>query len=312
MGQKLKSRRFPLKYVTQKTGLSDQVIRAWENRYKAVVPDRLPNKRRVYSEQEIQKLYLLKQVTRSGHSISQVAHLSCKELQKLCNEIHKNHFPAVSEALNTSAVFKTALHNIQQMDPIQFEETLTNATLHFSPLEMIDHLIVPLMQEIGHRWESGDFTISQEHMASAIVRFLLQSMSKAYRAKPNARRIVIATPSEHHHELGALVISTIAASLGWHVIYLGANTPIAEIANTALNSQANAVALSLTYPTEYEINKKIIHEMRRFLPLEIPLYVGGRAIELNKNIYSDFHIDEIHDSQQFKKALWQLQNEEKA
>ena len=66
----------------------------------------------------------------------------------------------------------------------------------------------------------------------------------------NAPVLVVATPSGQLHELGALLVGAAAANLGWHVTYLGASLPAAEIAGAALQNRARAVALSLVYPED--------------------------------------------------------------
>ena len=44
------------------TGLTDHTIRVWERRYSAVVAERADNGRRQYSEQDVEKLGLLKRL----------------------------------------------------------------------------------------------------------------------------------------------------------------------------------------------------------------------------------------------------------
>ena len=74
---------YPIRYVSQRTGLTPHVIRAWEKRYHTVVPQRSPKNRRLYCEDDVQRLQLLKKLTEAGHSISQVAPLDSKELKNL-------------------------------------------------------------------------------------------------------------------------------------------------------------------------------------------------------------------------------------
>ena len=59
--------------VAKLTGLTDHTIRVWERRYAAVVADRAPNGRRVYTAADIEKLRLLKTLTDQGLSISAIA-----------------------------------------------------------------------------------------------------------------------------------------------------------------------------------------------------------------------------------------------
>lgn len=63
------------------TGLSTQVIRAWERRYEAVVASRSSNGRRVYTNRHVDKLLMLKALTERGTPISAVANLSLDDLR---------------------------------------------------------------------------------------------------------------------------------------------------------------------------------------------------------------------------------------
>jgi DNA-binding transcriptional MerR regulator len=75
--------KYPIKVVSQMTGLSVHVIRAWEKRYNVVEPDRTDTNRRLYSEEDIEKLKLLNDAVHHGHHIGGIANLSLLELKKL-------------------------------------------------------------------------------------------------------------------------------------------------------------------------------------------------------------------------------------
>ena len=69
--------------VVRETGLSAHVLRVWEKRYGAVVPQRTATHRRVYSDADIHRLKLLRQATLLGHPIGSVASLSDQSLETL-------------------------------------------------------------------------------------------------------------------------------------------------------------------------------------------------------------------------------------
>ena len=62
--------------VAKLTGLTDHTIRVWERRYGAVVARRAANRRREYTETDVEKLRLLKRLTDEGIAISQIANLT--------------------------------------------------------------------------------------------------------------------------------------------------------------------------------------------------------------------------------------------
>jgi DNA-binding transcriptional MerR regulator len=80
---------FSIGAVAGMTGLSTQVIRAWERRYQAVVAARSANGRRVYSADDVNKLSVLKALTDQGTPISSVAQLDLKALKALAQEMEQ-------------------------------------------------------------------------------------------------------------------------------------------------------------------------------------------------------------------------------
>ena len=74
---------YPIQLVARLTGLSAHVIRSWEQRHRAVEPQRTATKRRLYSQRDIERLNLLRDATHAGHRIGQVVQLPTDKLGKL-------------------------------------------------------------------------------------------------------------------------------------------------------------------------------------------------------------------------------------
>ena len=75
--------RHPIRVVARRTGLSTHLIRMWERRYGAVEPKRTDTNRRLYSDEDIERLTLLRRATLDGESIGQIAGLGTEELKAL-------------------------------------------------------------------------------------------------------------------------------------------------------------------------------------------------------------------------------------
>ena len=69
--------------VAEKTGLTPDVIRIWERRYSVVSPERTPSNQRLYTDDDIERLNLLRRVTEQGRRISAIAALSTDELREI-------------------------------------------------------------------------------------------------------------------------------------------------------------------------------------------------------------------------------------
>jgi methylmalonyl-CoA mutase cobalamin-binding subunit len=92
-----------------------------------------------------------------------------------------------------------------------------------------------------------------------------------------APRIVIATPLNHRHDLGALAIALIAREAGWRSLFFGSNLPADEIAAAVNRTKARAVALSITFSLDYQKLVEEIKKLRRYLGSDIAIFIGGQG-----------------------------------
>ncbi len=269
-----------IKVVAQRTGLSAHVIRIWEKRYGAVEPQRTGTNRRLYSEDQIERLSLLREITQNGHSISHVAKLPTAKLRQLATEAagiptaanFRNRAPASPSPL------EAAVGAVKALDAPRLERVLKDAETALGGQGLLQRVVGPLAQTIGDLWRDGTITAAHEHFASAVIRILLGHAAKPFAGADNAPVLVVATPTGQLHELGALLVGATAANLGWHVTYLGASLPAAEIAGAAKQNHARAVALSIVYPEDDSRLEGELSRLRELLPAEMPLLAGGRAM----------------------------------
>lgn len=278
--------RHPIGVVARRTGLKPDLIRAWERRYGAVEPGRSDTRRRFYSDADIRRLLLLRQVVKTGRGIGQVAHLSNPELEALIAEE-----PAATAAPGAAAspaapapagegaepFLGACLAATQRLDVGELERQLERASVVMSRVNLLERLLVPLMHRIGDLWSDGTLRPIHEHLASSVVRTFLGNMSTAYVPEAGAPQLVVTTPARQLHELGALIVAATAAHEGWRVTYLGPNLPPEEIAAAVFQKGARAVALSVTYPPDDPMLPEELRRIRRLLGPDIDLLVGGQS-----------------------------------
>lgn len=279
--EQLNEAQFPIQWVARLTGLSAHVIRIWEQRYRAVEPQRTATKRRLYSQRDIERLILLRDVTQAGHSIGQVAQLPTDRLVKLMGatpNLQAHPARAAAEAPRSVSFLEECLAAIQSLDGAALDDALKRANTALGALGLLQRVVAPLTQTVGDLWRQGTLTAAHEHFATAALRVFLGNLAKPFGAVDAAPVLVVATPAGQLHELGALLVGATAANLGWQVIYLGASLPAAEIAGAAQLRRARAVALSLVYPEDDSRLAGEIELLRASLPAEVQLLAGGRAM----------------------------------
>jgi DNA-binding transcriptional MerR regulator/methylmalonyl-CoA mutase cobalamin-binding subunit len=269
-----------IKSVSEITGLSVFVIRAWENRYKAVEPERTETNRRLYSEEDINKLLLLSKAISAGYSIGNIANLSIEELNEITSQENRpgdlRQSSTDTPPTPDSEFMDQCLAALQEMNAAKFDSLLLKASVELSNQALLDKLIVPLIHTVGEMWKQGTLRIASEHMFSNSIKIFLANLVKSYRIPENSPKIIVSTPAGQQHELGALLAACIAASSGWNVIYLGPDLPVEEIASAANKLKVKAVTLSLVYPVDDVQLMKDLKRLRKIMP-RIPILIGGRA-----------------------------------
>jgi methanogenic corrinoid protein MtbC1 len=272
-----------MKVVVRRTGLSPHVIRVWEKRYGAVVPSRTPTRRRLYTDAEIQRLLLLRQATLAGHSIGQIAHLPTERLRELvAAEAPPTPAPLPGlrfqpDSATTPSPLDACMAAVEQLDAMALETALLRARVALSHTAFIETLIIPLMQNIGELWREGALRTMHEHLTSAVVRTLLGSLVTTTGLPPTAPHFIVTTPAGQLHEIGALIIASVASTEGWRVTYLGPNLPAEDIAAAAQQHDARAVGLSIVYPPDDPHLPQEVTRLRQYLSPEVAVFVGGRA-----------------------------------
>ena len=270
-----------IKVVSRRTGLSAHVIRIWEKRYGAVEPARTGTNRRLYSEAQIERLELLRDITRAGHSIGLVAKLPTEQLRKLAAEGARQEggvSPVLPKRAGAEPLLDECLAAVEALDSNRLEAALKQAATVLGGQGLLRKVIAPLAQGIGELWRDGSITAAHEHFASAVIRIFLGHATKPFASAEGAPVLVVATPTGQLHELGALLVGAAASNLGWHVTYLGASLPAAEIAGAAQQNRARAVALSLVYPEDDPRLEEELARLREMLPSGTVVLAGGMAM----------------------------------
>ena len=299
--------KYPIKVVSQMTGLSVFVIRAWEKRYNVVTPERTETNRRLYSEHDIEKLKLLNNAINLGHNIGGIANLSVSELRSILE--HKHVTSSSTSELSkenfsdTESILRSSMEAVKTYDGKKLSTILLKASSKMSQPQLIENLIIPLVYEIGDLWHEGDIRVANEHLASAVIRSFLANLIEQHIPSENAPLIISATPRGQDHELGALIAGVTAASVGYKVIYLGPNLPVEEIAAVTDNLDAKVVALSLVYPNDDPQLKLDLVNLKKMLPEKISLIVGGRAAGGYMDILDEIGAIKINDTKQLRVEL---------
>lgn len=280
-------KRHPIQVVVRRTGLTADVLRAWERRYRAVEPVRSSSGRRLYSDDDIERLRLLKRATGAGRSIGQVATLGTDELADIVrdDEVQEAEAPRVEAAgqdqSSADRHVDGAMKAVADLDVVALEVVLERAAVSLSAAEFVEDVVGPLLQRIGDGWHAGELTVAHEHAASAVIRRVVGALLSASHGAEGAPVIVVATPSGEQHEFGAMMVAVLAATVGWRVVYLGPDCPADSIAAAVEHQTPRLVALSVVSAGNVAGE---IAALRSLLPKDVTLVLGGSGFTAEMEI----------------------------
>ena len=270
--QRFHESRHPIRVVTERTGLSPDVLRAWERRYGVVNPERSEGGQRLYSDADIHRLSLLLKASQVGRAVGQVASLPPEELARMVAEDADRGAARPTPAADHRAV---AFAAVRDLEPERLRSTLRRAVLSLGVPAFLEQVLTPLLVQIGEEWHAGRLGIAQEHAATAAVEQLLGWIVQEFAVPEDARRVLLATPAHSRHSLGAMIAAAAAAHDGWHVIWLGTDLPAGQIAVAARRHEADVVGLSVITADDPDAVSAEVAALRDELAAETPLLIGG-------------------------------------
>lgn len=157
-------------------------------------------------------------------------------------------------------------------------QRLVAEALHLAPAAAVYHgLLSEALFEVGRRWERGQATVAEEHLATGISEVVLAQVAFHLPRAPRHRRtaIVACAPGELH-AIGSRVVADFLDAAGWDVLHVGALTPGGALCELAVSRNADAVALSASLTDRLGDLDEVLARLTA-LPRPPFVAVGGQA-----------------------------------
>ena len=141
------------------------------------------------------------------------------------------------------------------------------------------------LEEIGRRWQLNRITVAQEHMATAIVQFVLaQLYSSLVRSGPS-RGVALVTGVEGElHQVGANLVADALEMDGWRVRFLGTNVPHDGIVEAVREMKTGMIAISATMLFNVDPVARLVESVREIKGSAVPrILVGAGALARHRS-----------------------------
>lgn len=260
-----------MKAVCSLTGLTPDTLRAWERRYQAVTPQREANGRRSYGPAEVERLRLLSLAVKAGHAIRKVATLTDEELRGRVDTWKK----AKPDGEGEEALRGRLLQAVEEFDADACERLVATALAVYPVASVARSVLSPVLQEVGRRWETGEFSVAQERLLSSTLDRALMALMSALRQWNTGPELVLATLPGERHEFGLMMAALAASGVGVRSNYLGVDLPAEELARLVESRGARAVGLSIVLSPPVPEQAHELARLREFLAEDTEILVGG-------------------------------------
>ena len=232
--------------LSRRLGVSDHVLRAWENRYGLLQPVRSAGGFRLYSEADVLRVRRMQAHLSRGLSAAEAARAVLGEDGEARMEAELDHVPATAGEL--SGALRRALDTF---DEPAAQAVLDRLMSDLSLTTVLREVVMPYLSELGQRWEQGTASIAQEHFASNLIHGRLAGLARGWGDGHGPLAVLACAPGEFH-DLALMVFGIVLNRHGWKIDYLGSNTPVEELARTFDARQPRLVVVSATSPETLE------------------------------------------------------------
>jgi DNA-binding transcriptional MerR regulator len=244
--------------LARRTGIAADTLRKWEQRYRILQPSRTSGGQRRYTERDVARVEWLRERLDEGYRIGEAASL----LGTL----------EVEPARSAREQLRGILDSLGHGDTAEVGVRLDQALAVLGVDTTLEEVMRPLLSAVGERWEGGELTVADEHLVSEAVRSRLGYLLGDQGGGVHGVAVLACAPGERH-ELGLMMAAIALRRDGWKVVYLGADTPLADAAALARRLSARVLGLSLAAPELGDPLERALRETP--LPDGVSLVLGG-------------------------------------
>jgi MerR family transcriptional regulator, light-induced transcriptional regulator len=209
--------------LARRTGVSPELLRAWEQRYGLLQPTRSAGGFRLYSAADEAKVQRMQGLVSGGLAAAQAARLVLSG-----GEPARPTVPASVTTLEDATGDLTA--SLDRLDEQAANTALDRLFATYTVETVLQAVILPYLHSLGERWEAGEVSVAHEHFASNLLRGRLLGLAQGWGQGRGPSAILACVPGEQH-ELGLLAFGVALRRRGWRVTYLGTDSPIGPVAD---------------------------------------------------------------------------------
>lgn len=163
-----------------------------------------------------------------------------------------------------------------------FENDISEALNTFSPIEVIQNILMPGMEKVGSMFEKGELYLPQLIRSASVMNKAVDIITPLLAGNEKIQskgKIIMTTVEGDVHDIGKNITGTVLKCSGFEIIDLGVMVSKEKIFETAIKEKADVVTLSgLISPSLKEMEKVL--NLFNENSLNIPVIIAGAAASM--------------------------------
>ena len=251
--------------LSRRLGVSDHVLRAWESRYGLLQPVRSPGGFRLYSEADEARVRRMRAYLADGLSAAEAARAVLEGGTSPDPGWLAGPPAAAAAGSEPLAALRQAL---DAFDEPTAQAVLDRLMTELSLPAVLRDVVLPYLADLGERWQRGTASIAMEHFASNLIRGRLAGLARGW-GSGHGPQALLACPPGELHDMALMVFGIVLNRNGWRIGYLGADTPIEELARAVGTSPPDLIVLAATSPENLEPLRSELASLAGRVPLAL-------------------------------------------
>ncbi|WP_424494301.1 MerR family transcriptional regulator [Salinimicrobium sp. GXAS 041] len=262
---------FSISQLSKFSGIKAHTIRVWEQRYKALEPNRSTGNTRYYDNSQLRRLLNIVTLTQSGYKISQIGSMPDEKIFSLIREYEEKHRGNEINEFFISQLIAAGM----DFDEPHFEKMFSHCLLRYGVRDAYLEVIYPMLNRLGLMWAGNTVPPAREHFISNLLRQkMFTAIDALPPAEPASESWLLFLPENEFHEIGLLLASYLIKSAGKKVNYLGANLPFDSMIEAAQDTLPDKILFFLVHFDLPEDAQEYISSMENKLPGQ-EIYLSG-------------------------------------
>jgi DNA-binding transcriptional MerR regulator len=264
--------------LAKRTGVSPELLRAWEQRYGLLQPTRTAGGFRLYSADDEARVRRMQSLVSGGLAAAQAAHLILSDGEPAPRTVSGSATTLEDAAGNLTA-------SLDRLDEQAANTALDRLFAAYTVETVLRDVILPYLHRLGERWEAGEVSVAQEHFASNLIRGRLLGLAQGWGQGQGPVAILACVPGEWH-ELGLLVFGVALRRRGWRITYLGTDSPIDAVADIAPSLAPTVVVLLSMNPQRFLDHAREIEK----LATQVQVMIAGTGATPEAARHTQTHV----------------------